>query len=216
MKKTFKTVYLVLEFILLFFGIPVLLYYTEFLVHPAIILPVLLLIVALYFRHRKDFSFRELIRLDISKRMIRINIAVIIIVAILLFGMVLAFERESLFNLPKGNPKIWLLLCIGYPVYSAYIQEVIYRTFLFLRYKPVFKKGIFLILASGIAFSFVHIIYYSLVSLILTLIAGLYLAYIYHKTRSVLFTSILHGILGDIIFTVGLGHHFWMDMYQWL
>jgi hypothetical protein len=33
---------------------------------------------------------------------------------------------------------------------------------------------------------------------------------------SVLFTSILHGILGDMVFTFGLGSYFWLDMYKWL
>jgi membrane protease YdiL (CAAX protease family) len=106
--------------------------------------------------------------------------------------------------------------CSIYPVFSAYIQELIYRAFLFHRYRPLFKNKWLLIVASGITFSFVHIVYYNDLSLILTLIAGLYLAYVYEKTGSVLFTAILHGAIGDIIFTIGLGHHFWIDMYRWL
>ncbi|NQV02627.1 MAG: CPBP family intramembrane metalloprotease [Bacteroidia bacterium] len=60
--------------------------------------------------------------------------------------------------------------------------------------KILVKNGI---LASGIAFSFAHIIYFSWLSIILILLAGFYFAYEYSKTRSVLFTSVLHGILGD-------------------
>ncbi|TSA24902.1 MAG: hypothetical protein D4R67_11065 [Bacteroidetes bacterium] len=54
------------------------------------------------------------------------------------------------------------------------------------------------------------------ISIILTLLAGLYFAYEYSRTKSVLFTSVLHGVLGDVIFTVGLGHHFWVDMFHYL
>ena len=90
----------------------------------------------------------------------------------------------------------------------------LYRVF--RRYNSLFKNKWILVLVSAMAFSFVHIVYYSPVSLILTLIAGLYLAYIYEKTGSVLFTSILHGLLGIIIFTVGLGQYFRLDMYKWL
>ena len=135
---------------------------------------------------------------------------------VVLILIVLLSRKEDLFNLPQRNFRAWLLICIFYPVFSASIQEVIYRTFLFRRYNSLFKNKWILVLVSAMAFSFVHIVYYSPVSLILTLIAGLYLAYIYEKTGSVLFTSILHGLLGIIIFTVGLGQYFRLDMYKWL
>jgi membrane protease YdiL (CAAX protease family) len=103
-----------------------------------------------------------------------------------------------------------------YPTFSAYQQEVVYRKFIFMRYRPLFHKKWMLILASGITFSFVHIVYFSALSLILTFIAGIYLAYIYEKTKSVMFVGILHGIMGFLVFTVGLGQHFWLDMMEWL
>ena len=107
-------------------------------------------------------------------------------------------------------------MLIFYPVFSAYGQEIVFRKFLFMRYKPLFQKTWILILASGISFSFVHIVYFSLLSLILTFFAGIYLALVYEKTKSVLFVAILHGIMGFLIFTVGLGQHFWLDMLEWL
>ncbi len=57
-----------------------------------------------------------------------------------------------------------------------------------------------------------HIVYYDPVSMILTFIGGLYFAPIYQQTRSVLFTSVLHGIFGIMIFGVGLGQYFWLDI----
>jgi membrane protease YdiL (CAAX protease family) len=117
-----------------------------------------------------------------------------------------------MFNLPRKNTGIWLLLFFAYPVLSAYSQEVVFRTFLFTRYLPLFKSRNFLIIISGVTFAFAHIVYYHPLSMLLTFFAGIYLAWIYKKTRSVLFTTILHSILGILIFTIGLGEYFWLNM----
>ncbi len=143
------------------------------------------------------------------------GLIVLLIGIVLMFGVII-FDRDNLFNLPRGNFWVWILLCLFYPVFSAYIQEVIYRTFLFRRYKKLFVRKSSLILASGISFSFVHIVYYSPVSIILTLVAGLYLAYVYVKTGSVMFTAILHGLYGILVFTIGLGQYFWLDMFEFI
>jgi membrane protease YdiL (CAAX protease family) len=57
-----------------------------------------------------------------------------------------------------------------------------------------------------------HIVYYNPLSMVLTLIGGLYFAFVYIQTRSVLFSSVLHGCMGTIVFAVGLGQYFWLDM----
>ena len=72
-----------------------------------------------------------------------------------------------------------------------------------------------MIAASGVSFSFVHILYYHPLSMILTLFAGIFLASAYHRTRSVLYTAILHAILGMLVFTIGLGEYFWLEMYDY-
>jgi membrane protease YdiL (CAAX protease family) len=103
-------------------------------------------------------------------------------------------------------------MCLFYPVFSAFGQEVIYRTYLFRRYTALFGRDGFTILASGISFSFLHIVYYDPVSMILTFVGGLYFARVYQQTRSVLFTAVLHGFMGIVVFGVGLGRYFWLDM----
>ena len=50
--------------------------------------------------------------------------------------------------------------------------------------------------------------------MILTLIGGIYLASTYNRTRSVLYSAILHAIMGMLVFSVGLGEFFWLDMYE--
>lgn len=216
MNKHKRNIILSLEFGLLFFGVPLLLFFDKNIIHPsAILLPVLVALI-LYFRKQKEFHSRDLFRLNISKKMWLKQAAIVLAAGIFLLGYVMVFEPENVFNLPKRNPAIWLAMLGFYPVFSAYGQEVVYRKFLFMRYHKLFQQKWVLILASGISFSFVHIVYFSVLSLVLTFFAGIYLAWLYNKTKSVLFTGIIHGILGFLIFTVGLGQHFWLDMMQWL
>ena len=140
------------------------------------------------------------------------NGLIVLLCLVLMLGYVSLFERENLFNLPKANPWIYLAMCVFYPIFSAFGQEIIYRTFLFRRYNKWVRKEWQFVLVSGIAFSFLHIVYYDPVSMILTFIGGVYFARVYQQTRSVLFTSVLHGLMGIIIFGVGLGQYFWLDI----
>lgn len=205
-------IYLVIEFVLLFFGIPTWIYLDQDFIHPIIIiLPVLVLIFFLL-RRSSDFEWRELIRWHVSRRILFGNAIIILLAALLMLGYVYFFDRENLFNLPRANIWLYLALCLFYPVFSAFGQEIIYRTFLSRRYSLILPKGWQFVLASALTFSFMHIVYYDLVSMILTFIGGLYFARVYQQTRSVLFTSVLHGIFGIMIFGVGLGQYFWLDI----
>jgi uncharacterized protein len=201
-----------LEFILLFFGIPFIIYTGALIKHPSLILLPILAGLILYFIIKEDFNLKSLIHLDVPKKIIWKNIGLVLLTGVFLTGMVYLFTPENLFNLPRKNPETWLLLFFLYPVFSAYSQEVIYRTFLFTRYKILFRNSYILILISGITFGFMHIVYYHPLSMVLTLIAGIYLAWIYKKTRSVLFAAILHAMLGILVFTIGLGEYFWLNM----
>ena len=211
-----KKIYFGFELVLLFIGIPLLLYFDTRIIHPSVILLPFLIFVVIILKFSHEFRIRELVTLKVIRAgWIRTGI-VVFLSAVLLLAGVLIFDRENLFNLPKGNPLVWVLLCIFYPVFSAYAQEIIFRTFLYHRYKILFSNQWIFILTSGITFGFAHIMYYSPVSMILTLLAGLFLSYVYYQTRSVLFTAILHGFLGIVVFTVGLGQYFWLDMFEFL
>ncbi len=207
-----KRILRLIEFLLLFFGIPLLIFLDEDFIHPSIIVLPVLVFIFIILRYTTDFRFRELFRWKISKFTLLKNGIIILLCLILMLGYVSLFERENLFNLPRANPWIYLAMCVFYPVFSAFGQEIIYRTFLFRRYQDLFHKEWLIILASGITFSFLHIVYYDPVSMILTFMGGLYFARVYSLTRSVLFTSVLHGLMGIIVFGVGLGQYFWLDI----
>lgn len=204
------------EFALLFFGVPLLIFFDPKFIHPSMLILPLLVFIFLVLRYTTDFKFSELVRLRIGKQNLRRNAVILLACSLVMLAFLILFEPQRLFDLIRGNFTVWLILCIFYPVFSAYGQEIIYRTFLFRRYTRLFGSNRMTVFASAISFSFLHIVYYSPISIILTLFAGLYLAQVYSRTRSVLFTAILHGILGIMVFTLGLGEYFWLDMYDWI
>lgn len=201
-----------LEFVLLFFGIPILIFLDEDFIHPSIVVLPVLVFVFIVLRRTSDFKWKELIRWDLPPKALFINGVIVVCCGLLMLSYVYFLDRDKLFNLPRANPWIYLALCLFYPVFSAFGQEIIYRTFLSKRYARILPRKWHFILASGITFSFLHIVYYDPVSMILTFIGGLYFARVYQQTGSVLFSAILHGIFGIMFFGVGLGQYFWLDM----
>ncbi len=207
-----RKVFLGLEFVVLFFGIPLLVYFDKDFIRPIIIILPVLLFIFIILRHTTDFQWKELFRWGIQRSLLIKNGLIVLMSFVLMLVYVYLFERENLFNLPRTNPRIFLALCIFYPLVSAFGQEIIYRVFLFRRYGRLFRKDWYFVLASGITFSFAHIIYYDPISIILAFIGGLYFAWVYQQTRSILISSMLHGLLGIAIFGAGLGQYFWLDM----
>lgn len=205
-------IFLAIEFVLLFFGIPTWIYLDQDFIHPSIIILPVLVFIFMLLRRSSDFKWSELIRWQVPRRVILINGVLMLLAALLMLGYVFFFDRQNLFNLPRANVWLFLGLCLFYPVISAFGQEVIYRTFLYRRYSSILPMGWHFVLASAVTFSFMHIVYYDPVSMILTFMGGLYFAVNYRITRSVLFTSVLHGIFGILIFGIGLGQYFWLDM----
>ena len=203
---------LAIEFVLLFFGIPTWIYLDQDFIHPSIIILPVLIFIFMLLRRSSDFKWSELIRWQVPLKVLYANAIIILFAALLMLGYVNFFDRENLFNLPRANIWIFLAMCLFYPGFSAFGQEIIYRTFLSRRYSSILAKEWHFVVASAVTFSFMHIVYYDPVSMILTFMGGLYFARNYQLTRSVLFTSVLHGIFGIMMFGVGLGQHFWLDM----
>lgn len=212
MKGPKNRIWLLVEFVLLFFGIPLLIYFDQDFLHPSIIILPVLVFIFFILRRTSDFRWKELVSWSIPRKVLITNAVIVLLSALLMLSYVYFFDRENLFNLPRAHIWIYLAMCLFYPVFSAFGQEIIYRTFLYRRYGRIFTRGWIFVLVSAITFSFMHIVYYDPVSMILTFIGGLYFAGVYQQTRSVLFTSVLHGIFGIMFFGVGLGQYFWLDI----
>lgn len=124
--------------------------------------------------------------------------------ALLMAAFVWYSDREAFFALPRKHTAVWLLIMIFYPVISVPPQELIYRVFLFHRYRTLLPLPA-LLLASTVTFSLAHIVFGNAMAILLTLGGGLLFAYTYYRTRSLAAVSVEHALYGCMVFTVGLG-----------
>jgi membrane protease YdiL (CAAX protease family) len=109
------------------------------------------------------------------------------------------------FVLVRERPGLWLAILLLYPLLSVYPQGIVYRAFLFHRYRPLFPSARARILASALAFSAVHVIFENWLAPTLTLVGGLVFAWTYERTRSSLVVAFQHALFGCFLFTIGLG-----------
>ncbi len=127
---------------------------------------------------------------------------------ILLLG-IFWFDRTSLFIFPRTKPGVWGLVMLLYPLFSALPQELVYRTFLFQRYKNVLPQPILLLL-STLAFALLHIFFNNALALGGSALAGGLFTYRYFKHESLWLVTLEHALYGCIVFTVGLGQYFYL------
>ena len=90
-------------------------------------------------------------------------------------------QPERLFEFPRREPALWLMVMFGYPILSVVPQELVFRTFFFQRYAEVFGRG--LVLASALVFGWVHVVFWNVPAVALTIIGGLLFAATYRRTR---------------------------------
>jgi membrane protease YdiL (CAAX protease family) len=129
--------------------------------------------------------------------------------ALMMTVVVVSFMPEAFFSLYRRDAKLWLLVMILYPVLSVLPQEIIYRAFMFERYRPLFSKDQNLVIISAIAFAIVHLFLQNLLAPAMSLIGGLLFASTYARSRSLALVCIEHALYGNFIFTLGLGQYFY-------
>lgn len=206
-------IYLALEFFALFILMPLLYMFK--------LIPVHVIFVLIFFTTGcvcillSDKNFNRDLFWNIKGVGCRIKFIIpVFLASSILIGLgVWKFEKNLLFHFVKDSPQIWLIVMCLYPVVSAYPQEIIYRTFLFHRYKPLFSNRIAIIIASAAAFGFMHIIFWHWLPVALTLAGGFLFASTYDKTRSTFAAALEHSLYGCFIFTIGLGFYFFHGMH---
>jgi membrane protease YdiL (CAAX protease family) len=109
----------------------------------------------------------------------------------------------------RSHPAFWLVVMVAYPVLSVYPQGIIYRAFVFERYRGLFPGTLLMIFVSAAVFGFSHIIFRSPWSVVLTFAAGLLFAWRFSVTNSLLVSALEHALYGCYMFTVGLGGLFY-------
>ncbi|HVY55583.1 MAG TPA: CPBP family intramembrane glutamic endopeptidase [Thermodesulfobacteriota bacterium] len=121
---------------------------------------------------------------------------------------------ESFLSFPRERTGIWILVMFLYPVLSVWPQETLYRAFIYGRYAPLFGTGTGYMLASAIAFGYMHIIFINSIAVVMSVIGGLLFASNFARNRSLGLVSVEHALYGCLIFTIGLGKFFFMG-YAW-
>lgn len=114
-------------------------------------------------------------------------------------------DISKLFIVPKTKLLLWVFILFFYSVFSVYPQELIYRTFFFVRYESLFQNKKLLIFINAIVFCLAHFFFKNTLVLILTFLGGILFALTFVKTKSTLLVTIEHAIYGSWLFTVGMG-----------
>jgi membrane protease YdiL (CAAX protease family) len=200
-----RKVYLLAEFVVLFFGT-----IAAFAAFGRGVSPIPFLVVlgvgsVVYLMRQKGFDRRDLWRSEAVRAQLRPMLLLWVAAAAVAVAAVAILLPDDLFGLPLNEPVLWAIIAVAYPLLSVYPQELIFRSFLFHRYQAVFGTGAGIIVASGAAFGFAHIIFGNWFAVVATTVGGLLFASRYARSRSLLAVSIEHGLYGVLIFTVGLG-----------
>lgn len=200
---------LILEFSGLFIAIPLLIYHRLI---PNLPIPYLLaaaLAAFLLLRHYSSFPLSQLLSVNNLLPMLPTLLLRDAMCLIFLGLTVRFFAPELLFSFVKRSPGFWALVMLLYPLISVFPQELLYRAFFFQRYRPLFGSGWTMLLASALAFGFVHIIFGNWLAVLLCVFGGCLFAFTYHSSGSLVLACIDHAIFGNFLFTIGLGKFFY-------
>jgi membrane protease YdiL (CAAX protease family) len=199
--------YLVAEFIVLFVGLPVLLY-TQRHSLDGLVVPTLLILAGgctwVLWKDRR-FNRRQLWNRQAFRQHVARMLRWFVPGGALVAVGVAWLRPDLLMTFPQTYPKAWLLLMVTYPILSVYPQEIIFRAFLFHRYDALFPSTASKIAASSVAFGLAHIIFANWVAPIMTALGGVHFGRTYAKTGSTLQVTLEHGLWGCLAFAIGLG-----------
>ncbi|MBK1783890.1 CPBP family intramembrane glutamic endopeptidase [Prauserella cavernicola] len=207
--RTLPKAYLAAEFAIVFFGLVVL--YT-LLLRGTSPIPVLLVLGAaavVYLLRSPSFDRASLWRAGALAGQLRPMLALWLLTAAGCALVVALTTPDLLLALPSEQPGLWALIVLGYPLASVYPQELLFRTFLFHRYRPVFGEGALMVAASAATFGFVHIAFGNWIAVVLSTAGGVIFANRYRRSRSLLTVSVEHALYGLLMFTIGLGEYFY-------
>lgn len=214
--KRLRKQVLLTEFFLLFLFLPVFLYFVRKDFAPYLILFLVSILGWCLLLLLSDQRFKRFRLWNIEKLKQHLP-SVLKTFAVAACAIVLAswyLTPEWLFKLPAEKTMIWLALLLFYPLFSAWPQEIIFRTFLFHRYKKVFKSKELRVVISATVFALAHLIFANWIAVAGSFVAGLVFAFTYMQSRSTLLVAIEHSLWGLWLFTAGLGVHFDSSMLQ--
>ena len=204
-----RNILLLTEFILLFGGLPLLILYSRdrLAMLMALWIGALLIQFFLHHYHRKNPVQKlnwEGFRKGVAAILLRFAVLAPLIAALAWYA-----NPENFLSLPRDRTGLWLQIMIFYPLLSVWPQELIYRSFIYHRYAPLFGTGKGYVAASSLMFGYMHILFLNWVAVGMTLIGGFLFSSDYSRNRSLALTCLEHALYGCLVFTVGLGIYFY-------
>lgn len=202
--------FIIIEFLILCIGVPGVIIYYELAPHMfsflwGASLYGLVMMRYVYHDHLRDiWKWRAVTWANLRPLLLRWVLACI--------GMYIFVEwyaPSRTFGFVMQEPLFVLFLCFAYPVLSALPQEFIFCSYFFQRYRPLFGEGASIVMASAIVFAYAHCLYLNPVAPALSLMGGFIFATTYLKTHSLALVTIEHGLYGNVLFVLGLGHYFY-------
>jgi membrane protease YdiL (CAAX protease family) len=151
------------------------------------------------------FDRRRLWEGDVAWRHVARVAAIFLIGVAVLTAVAMTWFPERFLEFPRNNPGRWRLVMILYPLLSVAPQGIIWRTFLFHRYRELFGQGRLVVVVAALAFAWVHVIFENWIALALTLAGGFLFAWTYRQSRSNFLASFEHALYGCLVFTLGFG-----------
>ena len=123
-------------------------------------------------------------------------------------------DPKGFLALPQHKPWFWGMIVFTYPFLSVLPQELFFRGFFFHRYGELLPSRASRVLVSALAFGFAHVFYGNAIAVGLSSIGGVLFGWTFARTRSISLVTVEHALYGVALFTVGLGHHFWISGAQ--
>ena len=206
-----RQLFLAIEFVLLFVGLPLLIYTQRAALGGRVIPILVLLAIGCVTVLLLDPTFDRKRMWNASQIPCHLR-SMLTVFGLGVVGMIAVFawrHPDLLWSFPREHTRTWLVLMLTYPLLSVYPQEIIFRTFLFHRYDPLFKGVRAKIAASGTAFGVAHIIFANWAAPLLTGLIGFWFARTYARSESTLTVTLEHILWGMLAFTVGLGWYFY-------
>ncbi len=206
-----KKILLIIEFIIIFFITPIVIYLFRrelaFKIVPLVLLMAICCLI--YLKKDENFDKKKLFNTkDIKTHLKRIFLS-FIIPALLLSAITYFYLNSRFMAFPQELPVLWLVVMFLYPILAAYPQELIFRTFFFHRYKGLFSNTKIMIFVNAVCFGIAHSQYSNPVAPVLSGLGGILFAYRYLKSDSLLVVSLEHALWGNFLFTIGLGWYFY-------
>lgn len=208
-------IYLWLEMILLFGGLPLVIYFVR---ERSLMISILWLCGLLGYlalrRHNASFShIREWNWAAVDKGLWPM-FRRFFLLAPLLAAFAYFHDYDRFLSFPRERPMLWATVMIFYPILSVWPQEFVFRSFLFHRYAPLLHNHAYYVLVSALTFGYAHIVFNNWIAITFCTIGGLIFARTYVQHRSLALVCFEHALYGCFIFTIGLGWYFYGTAWQ--